>query len=93
VAFLFIAFISGAVGFGMRNLKVWGRILQIVFAGFGATFQVLGLLISLIHARVGAMLWNLIWLSFIVWIINYLIQPRGKAAFAQPGPMQQAFGR
>lgn len=93
VAFLFMAFISGAVGFGMWNLKEWGRILQIVFAGIGAAFQALGFLVSLIHPRVGAMLWNLIWLSFNAWIIYYLIQPQVKAAFAQQGPIQQAPGR
>lgn len=93
VVFLFMAFLSGAVGFGMWNLKDWGRILQIVFAGIGAAFQALGFLASLFHPRVGAMLWHLIWLSFNAWIIYYLIQPQVKAAFAQPGPMQQAAGR
>ena len=93
VVFLFMACISGAVGFGMWNLKEWGRILQMVFAGIGAAFQALGLLASLLHPRLGAMLWNLIWLSVNAGIIYYLIQPQVKAAFAQPAQMQQAAGR
>ena len=88
VMFLFMAMICGVIGFGMWNLKEWGRILQIVFAGIGALFQALGLLVALTHFRVGRMLWNVVWLAVNGWIIFYLIQPQVKAAFGQQNSMQ-----
>lgn len=89
---LVFAAISGTVGFGLWNLKEWGRILQIIFAAIGALFQVLGLLGAMIHFRMGAMLWNVIWLAFHAWVIFYLVQPQIKAAFAPRAAFQPAVG-
>ncbi len=93
VVFLVFASISGLVGFGLWSLKEWGRILQIIFSAIGALFQVLGLLGSMVHFRVGSMLWNLIWLAFHAWVIFYLVQPEVKTAFAPRAAYQAAPGQ
>ncbi len=92
VMFLIGAAIAGVIGFGMWNLKEWGRILQIVFAALGALFRMLVLLTAMTHFRIFGMLWNLIWLAFNAWIIYYLVQPQIKAAFAAQ-PVSAATGR
>lgn len=92
VVFIVMAAVSAIVGFGLWNLKEWGRIIQLVIAGLGALIQALGLLGSLARFRMGAILWNLVWLAFDAWIIFYLVQPQIKAAFAQRPPMQAAAG-
>lgn len=74
------------MGWGMWSLKEWARILQIVFAGIGACFQALGILTSLLHFHIFAMMWNVVWLAINAFIIYYLIQPQVKAAFAARGP-------
>jgi uncharacterized membrane protein (DUF2068 family) len=94
IAALIGAAVSALLGWGMWSLKEWARILQIVFSGLGACVQALGVLASLTHFRVFAMVWNLFWLAVNAFIVYYLIQPQVKAAFAQrpvvgyapPGP-------
>lgn len=81
VGLLIFACISGLLGWGMWTLKDWARILQIVFAGLGGLFQVLGFLTSLFHIHVFLLLWHLIWLAIYGGIIYYLIQPHVRAAF------------
>ena len=74
--------VSALIGWGMWSLKEWARILQIVFAGIGACLQALGILGSLVHFHILAIVWNLFWLGVNGFIIYYLIQPQVKAAFA-----------
>jgi hypothetical protein len=92
IVFIVMAAISAIVGFGLWNLKEWGRIVEIVIGSLGALIQAIGLLGSLSHFRMGAILWNLTWLAFDAWIIFYLVQPHVKAAFAQRPSMQAAAG-
>jgi hypothetical protein len=92
IVFLVMAAVSGVVGFGMWNLKEWGRILQLIFAGLGALGQAFGVLSSLFRFRVGGLLLHLVFLAINAWIIFYLIQPHVRAAFAAKPPMQAAMG-
>ena len=78
--------IAVLMGWGMWSLKEWARILQIVFAGIGACFDALALLIALAHFRILGMMWDLVWLAVNIFIIYYLIQPQVKVAFA-PRPV------
>jgi hypothetical protein len=86
IAIGIFALIGGAlaalIGWGMWGLKDWARILQMVFAGIGACFQALGILIALTHFRVFSLMWHLVFLAFNAAIIWYLIQPHVRAAFA-----------
>ncbi len=79
---LIFAGLGALMGWGMWSLKEWARVLQIVFAGIGACFQILGILVALTHFRILGMMWNMVWLAVNAFIIYYLIQPQVKAAFA-----------
>jgi hypothetical protein len=83
VGCLIFAAVDAALGWGMWTLKEWARIVQIIFAGFGALMQLLGVLTSLSHGRAMGIAWNLIWLGVSGFIIYYLMQPQVKAAFGQ----------
>ncbi len=82
VFFLIMAALSALLGWGMWSLKEWARIVQIVFAAIGACLQLLGIMGSMAHLNIFAVLWNLLWLAVNAYIIYYLIQPPIKAAFA-----------
>lgn len=84
---VFIIIIGGVgalVGFGLLKLKEWARIVSIVFAGIGAAMQLLGLLGSLAHFNLFAVVWGLFWLAIDALIIWYLLKPEVKAAFQAP---------
>lgn len=89
---LVLAVLYGIVGWGMWGLKNWARMVTIVLAAIGALFQVLGMMGSMLHFRIGAMLWNLIWLGVNAVIVWYLIQPQVKAAFEGQAPQARAAG-
>jgi hypothetical protein len=89
---LMLAVLYGAVGWGMWGLKNWARIVTIVLAAIGALFQVLGLMGSLLHFHIFALLWNVIWVGVNGFIVWYLIQPQVRAAFEGPQPQMRAAG-
>jgi hypothetical protein len=69
------------VGIGLVKLKNWARIVAIVFSAIGAAFQLLGILSSLSHFNVAAMVFPVIFLGIYALIIWYLLKPEVKAAF------------
>ena len=81
--------IAALMGFGLWKLKEWARIITIVLAGIGAALQLLGLLGSLTHFNVLALLFGVFWLAIDALIIWYLLKPEVKAAFQQR-PMASA---
>jgi hypothetical protein len=84
---VFIIIIGGVcalVGFGLWKLKGWARIVSIVLAGISGAFQLLGLLGSLAHFNLFAVVWSLFWLAIDALIIWYLLKPEVKAAFQAP---------
>lgn len=84
---IFIIIIGGIgllVGIGLLKLKEWARIVSIVFAGIGAALQLLGLLGSLSHFNIIAVVWSLFWIGINGLIIWYLLKPEVKAAFQNP---------
>jgi hypothetical protein len=76
--------ICALVGFGLWKLKGWARIVSIILAGIGAAFQVIGLLASLAHFNIFAVIWGLFWIAIDALIIWYLLKPEVKAAFQAP---------
>ncbi len=79
VAGVFIIIIGGVcalVGFGLWKLKGWARIVSIVLAGIGGAFQLLGLLGSLAHFNLFAVVWSLFWIAVNALIIWYLLKPK-----------------
>jgi hypothetical protein len=89
---LILAALYAALGWGMWGLKNWARMVTMVLAGLGALLQVMGMMGSLMHFHVFALLWNVIWLGVNVIIIWYLMQPQVKAAFEGPQPQMRAAG-
>ena len=92
VAGIFIIIMGGIaalLGFGLWKLKEWARIVSIVLAGIGAALQLLGLLGTLAHFNVLAVIWGIFWLAIDALIIWYLLKPEVKAAFQQR-PMASA---
>jgi hypothetical protein len=92
VFLLILAALYGALGWGMWGLKNWARIVTIVLAAIGACLQVLGLMGSLMHFHIFALLWAIIWLGVDAAIIWYLLQPQVKAAFEGSQPQMRAAG-
>jgi hypothetical protein len=84
VFIIIIGGVSALVGFGLWKLKGWARIVSIVLAGIGGAFQLLGLLGSLAHFNLFAVVWSLFWLAIDALIIWYLLKPEVKAAFQAP---------
>ena len=87
VAGVFMIIVGGVcalVGFGLWKLKEWARIVSIVLTGISAAFQLFGLLGSLAHFNLFAVVWSLFWIAIDALIIWYLLKPEVKAAFQAP---------
>ena len=83
---VFIIIIGGVgalVGFGLWKLKEWARIVSIVLIGINVVFQLVGLLGTLAHFNLFAVIWTVFWTAVDVFIIWYLLKPEVKAAFQQ----------
>ena len=76
--------VAALVGFGLWKLKEWARIVSIILAGISGAFQLFGLLGSLAHFNLFAVVWSLFWLAIDALIIWYLLKPEVKAAFQAP---------
>ncbi|HEV7676875.1 MAG TPA: hypothetical protein VGQ12_20285 [Candidatus Angelobacter sp.] len=76
--------VSALLGFGLWKLKGWARIVSIVLYGISAAFQVLGILGTLAHFNVFALMWGAFWVAVDAFIIWYLLKPEVKAAFQAP---------
>jgi hypothetical protein len=76
--------VSALLGFGLWKLKGWARIVSIVLYGISAAFQLLGLLGTLAHFNVFALVWSVFWVAVDAFVIWYLLKPEVKAAFQQP---------
>ncbi len=92
VMFLIFAALYGVVGWGMWTLKNWARIVSLVLAAIGAVVQIPGVFVSLLHFRIGSMLWSIIWIGVNGLIIWYLLQPQVKLAFDGQQPQSHAAG-
>ena len=82
VIILILAGLYFLVGFGLWNLKNWGRILTVVFVALGLLGAALGLFKTLSPFQMGTFLWQLFWCALDVWIITYLFKPHVKQAFS-----------
>jgi len=89
VFIIIIGGVSALVGFGLWKLKGWARIVSIILWGINAAFQLLGILGTLTHFNLFALIWGVFWVAVDVFVIWYLLRPEVKAAF-QPGPMASA---
>jgi hypothetical protein len=92
VAGVFIIVVGGVsalLGFGLWKLKGWARIVSIVLYGISAALQVLGILGTLAHFNVFALMWGTFWVAVDAFIIWYLLKPEVKAAF-QPSMVRAA---
>lgn len=81
VCIIIVGGIYALVGFGLWKLKEWARMVSIILTAIGAVLNLPGLLTSLTHFNLGALIWTLFWLAIDVWIIMYLLKPHVKAAF------------
>jgi len=89
VFIIIIGGVSALVGFGLWNLKGWARIVSIVLFVISAAMQLLGLLGTLAHFNLFAVVWSLFWVAVDAFVIWYLLKPEVKAAFQQQ-PMARA---
>lgn len=76
--------VCALLGFGLWKLKEWARIVSIVLTGISGAFQLFGLLGSLAHFNLFAVVWSLFWLAIDALIIWYLLKPEVRAAFQAP---------
>jgi hypothetical protein len=81
--------VSALVGFGLWKLKGWARIVSIVLFAMSAAVQLLGILGTLAHFNLFALVWGSFWVAVDAFVIWYLLKPEVKAAF-QPRPMASA---
>ena len=89
---VFIIIIGGVcalLGFGLWKLKGWARIVSIVLFAINGVFQLLGILGTLAHFNLFALIWGAFWIAVDAIVIWYLLKPEVKAAFQQQ-PMARA---
>jgi hypothetical protein len=84
VFFLIGAVLNAICGFGLWNLKEWGRMLTIVLTGIGMALGIMSFFISMLHFHIFGLFFIMIRLAIGGIIIWYLSQPQVKAAFAAP---------
>jgi hypothetical protein len=89
VFIIIIGGVSALVGFGLWKLKGWARIVSIVLYAISGAFQLLGILGTLAHFNLFALVWGAFWIAVDAFVIWYLLKPEVKAAF-QPRPMASA---
>jgi len=90
---VFIIIIGGVfalVGFGLWKLKGWARIVSIILYAISAVFQLLGILGTLTHFNMFALIWGMFWVAVDAFIIWYLLKPEVKAAFQPPAQARTA---
>ena len=90
VFIIIVGGIGALVGFGLWKLKGWARIVSIVLFAISAVMQLLGLLGSLAHFNVFAVVWSLFWVAVDAFVIWYLLKPEVKAAFQPPAQARAA---
>jgi hypothetical protein len=90
VCVIIVGGISALVGFGLWKLKTWARIVSIVLFGISAALQLLGLLGTLAHFNVFALVWSVFWVAIDAFVIWYLLKPEVKAAFQLPAQARGA---
>jgi hypothetical protein len=89
VCIIIVGGVSALVGFGLWKLKGWARIVSIILYAISGAFQLLGILGSLAHFNLFALVWGAFWVAVDAFVIWYLLKPEVKAAF-QPRPMASA---
>ena len=89
VFIIIIGGVSALLGFGLWKLKGWARIVSIVLYAISGVFQLLGILGTLAHFNLFALVWGAFWVAVDAFVIWYLLKPEVKAAF-QPRPMASA---
>jgi hypothetical protein len=82
--------VSALLGFGLWKLKGWARIVSIVLFAISAVFQLLGILGTLAHFSVFALVWGVFWVAVDAFVIWYLLKPEVKAAFQPPSQARTA---
>jgi hypothetical protein len=82
--------VSALLGFGLWKLKGWARIVSIVLFAISAVFQLLGILGTLAHFSVFALVWGVFWVAVDAFVIWYLLKPEVKAAFQPPAQARTA---
>jgi hypothetical protein len=92
IACLIFAALYVLMGWGMWTLKNWARMITLVFAAIGAVMQAFGVLGSLLHFHILAMLWSGIILAINALIVWCLLQPNVKAAFEGTSMQTRAAG-
>jgi hypothetical protein len=89
VFIIIIGGVSALVGFGLWKLKGWARIVSIILYAISAVFQLLGILGTLAHFNMFALMWGAFWIAVDAFVIWYLLKPEVKAAF-QPAAQARA---
>jgi len=81
VIILIFGAIAVLVGVGLWKLRNWARILTIVLTALSLLFAVLGLLTSLLHFQLFALVFRLVFVAIYALILWYMFQPHVKQAF------------
>lgn len=90
VFFLFFAAVAIVAGFGVWNLREWGRILSIVLAVISLLFSFPGLLMMGLHLHLFMGTYRLFRVAISILMIWYLMQPQIRAVFQPAVPTTPA---
>jgi len=89
VFIIIIGGVSALLGYGLWKVKGWARIVSIVLWAINGVFQLLGILGTLAHFNLFALVWGAFWIAVDAFVIWYLLKPEVKAAF-QPAAQARA---
>lgn len=78
------AALNAICGYGLWNLKEWGRMLTIVLSAIGVVLALLNMLFAMMHFHIFGVFFILVRIAFGGLVIWYLSQPQVKAAFSTP---------
>jgi hypothetical protein len=86
VIFLVFAALAIITALGLLKLKGWARIIQLVLSVLGLLGSLRNFAYGGLHAGGGALVFQLVFLVYYIWVIWYLLSASVKAAFAGQPP-------
>lgn len=90
VFFIALAIVAAVAGYGVWNMREWGRILTIILAVISLLFSFPGLLMMGLHLHLFFGTYRLFRIAISILILWYLMQPQIRVLFQRTTPAAPA---